>query len=49
MSRSADSKIVATKVHMGMDAIEIFGRHLGKVEGTFSILEGHTLEEIESI
>lgn len=37
------------KVNMGTDAAEIFGRHFGKVEGNLSVLEGHTLEEIESI
>ncbi|XP_059294573.1 uncharacterized protein LOC132047562 [Lycium ferocissimum] len=37
------------KVNVGMDAIDIFGQRLGKVEGTVSVLEGHTLEEIESI
>ncbi|XP_060202558.1 uncharacterized protein LOC132630984 [Lycium barbarum] len=37
------------KVNVGMDSIDIFGQRLGKVEGTFSVLEGHILEEIESI
>lgn len=37
------------KMNAGMDAVEIFGQRLGKVEGTLSVLEGHTLEEIESI
>ena len=37
------------KMNAGMDAVEIVGQHLGKVEGTLSVLEGHTLEEIESI
>ncbi|XP_070002194.1 uncharacterized protein [Nicotiana sylvestris] len=32
-----------------MDAVEILGQHLRKVEGTLNVLEGHTLEEIESI
>ncbi|XP_070013663.1 uncharacterized protein [Nicotiana sylvestris] len=32
-----------------MDAMEIFRQRLGKVEGTLNVLEGHTLEEIESI
>lgn len=34
---------------MGMDAIEIFGQRLGKVECALNILEAHTLEEIESV
>lgn len=37
------------KVNAGMESTDIFGKYLGKVEGTLIILEGHTLEEIESI
>ncbi|XP_070020232.1 uncharacterized protein [Nicotiana sylvestris] len=37
------------KMNAGMDAVEIFAQRLGKVEGTLNVLEGHTLEEIESI
>lgn len=39
----------AMKVNAGIDAIEIFGQCLGRVEVTLSVLERHTLEEIESI
>uniref|UniRef100_M0ZNY9 Uncharacterized protein n=1 Tax=Solanum tuberosum TaxID=4113 RepID=M0ZNY9_SOLTU len=38
-----------TKVNAGVDAVEIFGQCLGKVEDTPSVLEGHTLDNIESI
>lgn len=37
------------KVNAGMDAVEIFGRRLGKVEGTFHVLDGNAIEDIESI
>lgn len=38
-----------TKVNAGVDAVEILGQCLGKVEDTPRVLERHTLENIESI
>jgi len=37
------------KVNKELDAVDIFDQHLEKVEGTLSVLEGCTLEEIESM
>uniref|UniRef100_M1DSU0 Uncharacterized protein n=1 Tax=Solanum tuberosum TaxID=4113 RepID=M1DSU0_SOLTU len=38
-----------TKINTELDAVDIFDQHLEKVEGTLSVLEGCTLEEIESM
>lgn len=36
---------LSRKINTGMDAIEISGQHLGKVDGTLSVLEGLTFKE----
>lgn len=39
----------AMRVNAGIDATEIFGQRLGKVDDTLTFLEGHTLQEIKNI